>query len=92
MGVSGIMSGKIPDEVDIYKSKIFDWVFMTANYYKDIPDLVNVYIQDNQGVIHDYKAMSCIELEKRVCDEHWIFVKKINNQWFVPCVLKMEEK
>jgi hypothetical protein len=76
------MSGKTPDTVDVYKSKIFDWIYLTANYYKDIPDRMNVYIQDNEGVIHDDMILSVLELEQKIRDEHWIFFKKLTHQWF----------
>lgn len=86
------MSGKIPDTVDVYRSKMFNWVYLTANYYKDIPNLVNVYIQDNEGVIHDNEQMSIIDLEKKIRDEHWTFVEKLKHQWFNPIEGGMTEK
>lgn len=78
------MSGRTPDTVDVYRSKLFDFIYLTANYYKDIPDRMNVYIQDDKGVIHDDEIMTVLELEKRIRDENWIFVKKLTHEWFNP--------
>lgn len=86
------MAGRIPDVVEVYRHKCLKWVYMTANYYKDIPLMANVYLQDDAGVIHENMQMTPVELYYKVKEEHWIFVEKLSHQWFDPCALRMEEK